>query len=52
MWAVNAVTVFPSADSADGKVHFTAANLSNNKFHRAIEVEASHLGGAAGNVQR
>lgn len=32
----------PSADSADGKVHFTAANL-NNKFHRAIEVEATSV---------
>ncbi|NIH12221.1 MAG: N-succinylarginine dihydrolase [Serratia symbiotica] len=40
MWAANAATVSPSADSADGKVHFTAANLSN-KFHRAIEVEAT-----------
>lgn len=30
----------PSADSADGKVHFTAANL-NNKFHRAIEAETT-----------
>ncbi|EFE94860.1 N-succinylarginine dihydrolase [Serratia odorifera] len=36
MWTANAATVSPSADSADGKVHFTAANL-NNKFHRAIE---------------
>ncbi|MBS6057733.1 MAG: N-succinylarginine dihydrolase [Pantoea sp.] len=36
MWAANAATVSPSADSADGKTHFTVANL-NNKFHRAIE---------------
>lgn len=36
MWVANAGTVSPSADSADGKVHFTPANL-NNKFHRAIE---------------
>ena len=36
MWTANAATVSPSADSADGRVHFTAANL-NNKFHRAIE---------------
>ncbi|WP_349843863.1 N-succinylarginine dihydrolase [Pantoea dispersa] len=36
MWVANAATVSPSADSADGKVHFTVANL-NNKFHRAIE---------------
>ena len=36
MWTANAATVSPSADSADGKVHFTPANL-NNKFHRMIE---------------
>lgn len=36
MWTANAGTVSPSADSADGRVHFTAANL-NNKFHRSIE---------------
>jgi len=40
MWAANAAMVSRSADSADGKVHFTAANL-NNKFHRTIEVEAT-----------
>lgn len=36
MWTANAVTVSPSADSGDGRVHFTPANLSN-KFHRSIE---------------
>lgn len=36
MWTANSCTVSPSADSADGRVHFTAANL-NNKFHRSIE---------------
>ncbi len=36
MWTANAATVSPSADTEDGCVHFTAANL-NNKFHRAIE---------------
>lgn len=36
MWAANACTVSPSADTADGRVHFTAANL-NCKFHRSIE---------------
>jgi succinylarginine dihydrolase len=36
MWTANAATTCASADSEDGKVHFTAANLSN-KFHRAIE---------------
>lgn len=36
MWTANAATVSPSADSADGRVHFTPANL-NNKLHRAHE---------------
>ncbi|OON41277.1 N-succinylarginine dihydrolase [Izhakiella australiensis] len=36
MWVANAATVAPSADTLDGRVHFTVANL-NNKFHRAIE---------------
>ncbi len=36
MWAANAATVSPSANTQDGRVHFTAANL-NNKFHRSIE---------------
>ncbi|GAB3266516.1 N-succinylarginine dihydrolase [Chitinimonas naiadis] len=36
MWTANAATVSPSADTRDGKVHFTPANL-NNKFHRSIE---------------
>lgn len=36
MWTANAATVAPSADSGDGKVHFTAANLSS-MFHRSIE---------------
>jgi succinylarginine dihydrolase len=36
MWTANAATISPSADSLDGKVHFTAANL-NQKIHRAIE---------------
>lgn len=36
MWAANACTVSPSADSLDGKMHFTAANLSS-MFHRSIE---------------
>ncbi|MFC3395354.1 N-succinylarginine dihydrolase [Brenneria rubrifaciens] len=40
MWTANAATVSPSADSADGRVHFTAANL-NNKFHRAIEAQTT-----------
>ncbi len=36
MWTANACTMSPSIDSADGKVHFTPANLVS-KFHRAIE---------------
>lgn len=36
MWAANMATVSPSADTMDGKVHFTPANL-NNKLHRAQE---------------
>ncbi|MEO8383736.1 MAG: N-succinylarginine dihydrolase [Betaproteobacteria bacterium] len=36
MWSANAATVSPGANTADGRVHFTAANL-NNKFHRSIE---------------
>ena len=36
MWAANAATVSPSPDTADGRVHFTPANLSSH-FHRALE---------------
>ncbi len=36
MWTANAATVSPSADSADGRVHFTPANLVA-MFHRSIE---------------
>ena len=36
MWTANAATVTASDDSADGRVHFTAANLSA-KAHRFIE---------------
>ncbi|MDC9596574.1 N-succinylarginine dihydrolase [Xenorhabdus anantnagensis] len=36
MWAANAATVSPSADSADQRVHFTVANL-NKKLHRSLE---------------
>ena len=36
MWAANAATVSPSSDTADGRVHFTPANLVSH-FHRAIE---------------
>ena len=40
MWTANAATVAPSPDTADGKVHFTPANLATN-FHRAIEGETT-----------
>ena len=42
MWAANAATVAPSADTADGRVHLTAANLST-MFHRAIEAETTYV---------
>jgi succinylarginine dihydrolase len=38
MWAANSATMAPSFDTADGLVHFTAANLSD-KFHRSLERE-------------
>lgn len=40
MWTANAGTVSPSADCADGRVHFTPANLATN-LHRAIEPETT-----------
>jgi succinylarginine dihydrolase len=40
MWTANAATVSPSADTRDGRVHFTPANLTS-KLHRAIEHEAT-----------
>ncbi|MBA4138416.1 MAG: N-succinylarginine dihydrolase [Opitutus sp.] len=36
MWVANAATVTPSRDAADGRVHFTPANLLS-KLHRSIE---------------
>ncbi|MBT0587215.1 N-succinylarginine dihydrolase [Alteromonas oceanisediminis] len=36
MWTANAATVSPSADTQDGRVHFTPANLTN-KYHRSLE---------------
>jgi succinylarginine dihydrolase len=36
MWAANAATVSPSADTTDGRVHFTPANLAS-QFHRSLE---------------
>lgn len=36
MWTANAATISPSADTEDGLVHLTPANLCS-KFHRAYE---------------
>lgn len=40
MWAANAATVSPSADTADGRLHLTPANLIS-QFHRALEPPAT-----------
>lgn len=40
MWAANAATVSPSADSNDERVHFTPANLIT-KFHRSFEASTT-----------
>ena len=40
MWTANAATVSPSADTSDGRVHFTPANLTN-KFHRSLEPQVT-----------
>ena len=40
MWTANAATVTPSADSQDGRIHLTPANLSNN-LHRSIETNST-----------
>ena len=40
MWTANAGTVAPSPDAADGKVHFTDANLAAN-FPRSIEADTT-----------
>ncbi|WP_417451481.1 N-succinylarginine dihydrolase [Kordiimonas sp.] len=36
MWTANAATISPSADTADGRTHFTPANLAA-MYHRSIE---------------
>lgn len=36
MWAANAATVTPSADTHNGRLHFTPANLISH-YHRSIE---------------
>lgn len=40
MWTANAATVCPSADAADGRVHFTPANLATS-LHRSSEASAT-----------
>jgi len=40
MWAANAATVSPSADTRDGRVHLTAANLVSS-LHRSLEAEST-----------
>jgi succinylarginine dihydrolase len=40
MWTANAATISPSSDTADNKVHFTAANLITN-LHRQQEAAFS-----------
>ncbi len=36
MWAANAATISPSADTSDGRLHLTPANLST-MLHRSLE---------------
>lgn len=38
MWAANAATISPSADTQDGKLHATVANLQT-MLHRVLEAE-------------
>ncbi len=38
MWTANAATMCPSADAADGKAHFTPANLIRQP-HRSLEAD-------------
>jgi succinylarginine dihydrolase len=40
MWAANAATVCPAADTADGLVHLTPANLATMP-HRSLEADAT-----------
>ena len=40
MWTANAATVSPSADTRDGRIHFTPANLTN-KYHRSLEPQVT-----------
>jgi succinylarginine dihydrolase len=40
MWAANAATVSPSADTTDARMHFTIANLAS-QLHRSLEAPAT-----------
>jgi succinylarginine dihydrolase len=40
MWVANAATVFPSADTKDGRLRFVPANLAS-QFHRSLEACAT-----------
>ena len=40
MWVANAATISPSPDTADGRVHFTPANLAS-QLHRSIETDTT-----------
>lgn len=40
MWAANAASVSAGADTADGRVHFTPANLLT-QFHRSLEPQTT-----------
>ena len=40
MWAANAATISPSADTADGRLHLTPANLVS-QWHRSLETTAT-----------
>nr|WP_297458978.1 N-succinylarginine dihydrolase [uncultured Halomonas sp.] len=40
MWTANAATVTPSRDAADGRTHFTPANLQSS-FHRFLEPQTT-----------
>ena len=40
MWTANAATVFPSNDTADGRLRLVPANLAS-QFHRSLEANAT-----------
>lgn len=42
MWAANAATISPSADSGDGRLHATVANLQT-MLHRSVEAPSTEL---------